>query len=235
LPAARDVVLLGQRQPASFLLECEKRNVAVHESGHALVATLSPAADPVETVTILPTGMALGVTEQLTEADQHLLTELQLHTQLVVFGQGSTGASSDLASATQLATRMVREFGLSPSMGPVGYTGDSPQCLGDSPLGARSYSDTTQRAMGEEVSGLLREAESAAVELPTGNRQILDDLSACLVEHESADSATISSIIDKNLTLAKSDGQPEPRRAPCLRGACGPVPSRGVRRRGANA
>jgi len=138
LAEARDRVLLGQRLGSNFLLDSEKRSVAVHESGHALVAALSPVADPVEKVTILPSGMALGSTEQLPEAERHLYTEQQMATtlavrlggraaELVVFGQGSTGASNDLASATGLATRMVREFGLSESLGPVGYAGDSPQ------------------------------------------------------------------------------------------------------------
>ena len=134
LSTARDRILLGQRQGGNFLLDNEKHSVAVHESGHALVAALSPAADPVDKVTILPSGMALGVTEQLPEAERHLYSEEQLTTQLVVrlggraaelvvFGEGSTGASNDLAGATELATRMVREFGLSPSLGPVGYSG----------------------------------------------------------------------------------------------------------------
>ena len=106
--------------------------VAVHESGHALVAALSPHADPVAKVTILPAGQALGVTEQLPLVERHLYGEDYLNdslavrlggraAELVVLGQGSTGAANDLASATELAIKMVREFGLSSKLGPVGY------------------------------------------------------------------------------------------------------------------
>ena len=218
LSAARDRVLLGQRHPAGFLLDSERHNVAVHESGHALVAMLSPAADPVEKVTILPSGMALGATQQLPKAEQHLLTELQLTTQLavmlggraaelVVFGQGSTGASSDLSSATGLAARMVREFGLSPSLGPVGYGEDSLEYLDDSPLTRRGYSEATQRIIDEEVSRLLREAEDTAVKLLTRNRAMLDDLTVHLLQHETVDGQTVRSIIGKYLADGRSAGK----------------------------
>ena len=195
LSQARDRILLGQRQDSNFLLESEKRNVAVHESGHALVAVLSPHADPVDRVTILPSGMALGVTEQVPDEERHLYTAEQLTTrlrvrlggraaELVVFDEGSTGASNDLASATDLATRMVREFGLSPALGPVGYADDSPQYLGGEPLTSRKYSEQTQRVIDTEVSRLLREAEVHAVELLRTHRSAVDALSQELLEHE---------------------------------------------------
>src|SRR5881227_186217 len=102
----------------------EKRAVAVHESGHALVAVLSPNADPVAKVTILPAGQALGVTEQLPADERHLYPESYLKdslavrlggraAELVVLGEVSSGAASDLAGATDLATRMIREYGMS--------------------------------------------------------------------------------------------------------------------------
>src|SRR3954471_3273475 len=195
LSQARDRILLGQRQSANFLLESEKRNVAVHESGHALVATLSPAADPVDKVTILPSGMALGVTEQVPEDERHLYSAEHLTTslavrlggraaELVVFGEGSTGASNDLAGATDLATRMVREFGLSPALGPVGYGSDGPQYLGGGPSAGRVYSEETQRVIDTEVARLLREAEEQAVALLRRNRDALDALTQQLLEHE---------------------------------------------------
>ncbi|WP_063725744.1 ATP-dependent zinc metalloprotease FtsH [Cryptosporangium arvum] len=207
LSQARDRVLLGQRLGSNFLLPNEKQSVAVHESGHALVAALSPAADPVDKVTILPSGMALGVTEQLPEAERHLYSQLQLTTtlsvqlggraaELVVFGEGSTGASNDLAKATELATRMVREFGLSPKLGPVGYASDQPQYLG---VGGpdRAYSEETQRVVDEEVARLLREAESRAIDLLTRHRAALDELSGALLEHETVDGRTVHEIADR--------------------------------------
>src|SRR6201989_2064909 len=130
--AARDRIILRRRDGSNVLLPEEKHAVAVHESGHALVAALPPQADPVAKVTILPAGQALGVTEQLPLVERHMYGEDYLHdslavrlggraAELVVLGQGSTGAANDLAGATDLATKMVREFGLSKTLGPVGY------------------------------------------------------------------------------------------------------------------
>jgi cell division protease FtsH len=205
LSTARDRVLLGSRQESNFLLESEKRNVAVHESGHALVAALSPSADPVEKVTILPSGMALGVTEQLPEAERHLYSEDQLTTslavrlggraaELVVFGEGSTGASNDLAGATDLATRMVREFGLSTTLGPVGYSSDTPNYLGNGIGANHPYSEATQRVIDTEVARLLREAETHAVELLRTHRVALDQLTEELLTQETVDGVLVRAI-----------------------------------------
>ena len=129
---ARDRIILGRREGSNVLIPEEKHAVAVHESGHALVAAYSDHADPIAKVTILPAGQALGVTEQLPVVERHLYGEDYLNdmlavtmggraSELVVLGQGSTGAANDLAKATELATKMVREFGLSAALGPVGY------------------------------------------------------------------------------------------------------------------
>ncbi|MEU2350959.1 ATP-dependent zinc metalloprotease FtsH [Modestobacter sp. NPDC049651] len=207
LSTARDRIILGQRQGSNFLLESEKHSVAVHESGHALVAAFSPAADPVDRVTILPSGMALGVTEQVPEEERHLYSEEQMTTtlairlggraaELVVFGQGSTGASNDLSGATDLAARMVTEFGLSPRLGPVGYGNDGPQFLGGRPGGDRPYSQETQRVIDTEVARLLREAEARAVELLTTHRDALDALTEQLLEHETVAGDVVRAIAD---------------------------------------
>jgi cell division protease FtsH len=225
LSTARDRILLGQRQSGNFLLDNEKRSVAVHESGHALVAALSPAADPVEKVTILPSGMALGVTEQLPEAERHLYSEEQMTTQLavrlggraaelVVFNEGSTGASNDLAGATELATRMVREFGLSPALGPVGYANDTPAYIGTEQLSSHPYSEATQSVIDNEVARLLREAEQAAIGLLTTHRSALDALSAELLEHETVNGDTVRTIAarasDNGARKAAATGAPSP-------------------------
>ncbi|HEY0374409.1 MAG TPA: AAA family ATPase, partial [Amnibacterium sp.] len=213
LSSARDRILLGARQPGNFLLVEERQSVSVHESGHALVAALTPGTDPVEKVTILPSGMALGVTEQVPEEERHLYTEEQLRAslavrlggragELVVYGAGSTGASNDLASATQLATRMVTEFGLSPALGPVGYASDQPGYLGQGPQG-HPYSEDTQRVVDEEVARLLREAEAGAVDLLTRHRSALDALSAELLEHETVDGSVVRRIAQEALAGAR--------------------------------
>jgi cell division protease FtsH len=194
--AARDRVLLGRREDSNVLLPDEKRSVAFHEAGHAMVAALSPKADPVAKVTILPAGQALGVTEQLPLVERHLYGEDYLHqtlavrlggraAELVKFNQGSTGASNDLASATDLATRMVREFGLSPALGPVGYPSGGSMFLGDGgAVSSRPFAESTQAEIDREVSRLLREAESQAVNLLKNHESQLDQLANLLLEQE---------------------------------------------------
>jgi cell division protease FtsH len=164
---ARDRLLLGRRDASNALLPDEKRAVAVHESGHALVAALSAHGDPVAKVTILPAGQALGVTEQLPVDERHLLSEGYLRdsqsihmggraAEQIVLGETSTGASNDLAAATALATRMVREFGMSPALGPVGFASGSPSYLGGEEIRSRPYAEATQRVIDEQVTRLLR-------------------------------------------------------------------------------
>ena len=151
---ARDRILLGHRDSSNALLPDEKHAVAVHESGHALVAALSKHGDPVAKVTILPAGQALGVTEQLPVDERHLQSESYLKDSLairmggrvaerIVLGEASTGASNDLAGATALATRMVREFGMSTTLGPVGFGSGNPMYLGGEEISNRPYAEAT--------------------------------------------------------------------------------------------
>ncbi|POM23552.1 ATP-dependent zinc metalloprotease FtsH [Actinomadura rubteroloni] len=202
---ARDRLLLGRRDTSNALLPDERRSVAVHESGHALLAALCENADPVAKVTILPAGMALGVTEQLPEAERHLYSTAYLTdlltvrlggraAELVVFGQGSTGAADDLAGATRLAARMVREFGMSPRLGPVGYGSTTQNYLGDGPdeTAPRPYSERTQQLVDEEVARLLREAEARAVRLLGEHRAALDRLADVLVRQETVDGSAVA-------------------------------------------
>src|SRR5690242_10930879 len=197
---ARDRILLGRREGSNVLLPEEKNAVAIHEAGHALVAVLSEHADPVAKVTILPAGQALGVTEQLPPVERPLYGEDYLTdslavrpggraAELVELGQGSTGASNDLASATDLAVKMVREFGLSSKLGPVGYPEGGSVFLGGGGPGmsSRPFAEATQRLIDEEVSKLLREAEQRAVTLITQHRDQLNQLAGLLVEEETVD------------------------------------------------
>ena len=202
--AARDRIILGRREGSNVLLPEEKHAVAVHESGHALVAALSPQADPVAKVTILPAGQALGVTEQLPLVERHMYGEDYLHdslavrlggraAELVVLGQGSTGAANDLAGATDLATKMVREFGLSKTLGPVGYPEGGSVFLGSGGPGmsSRPFAEATQAEIDREVAMLLREAEKRAVELLTEHRSVLDALTDLLLEDETVNGSEV--------------------------------------------
>jgi cell division protease FtsH len=208
--AARDRIILGRREGSNVLLPEEKYSVAVHESGHALVAALSEHADPVAKVTILPAGQALGVTEQLPLVERHMYTEAYLNdslavrlggraAELVVLGQGSTGAGNDLAGATDLATKMVREFGLSAVLGPVGYPEGGSVFLGGggSGMSSRPFAEATQAAIDGEVSRLLREAESRAVDLLKDHRSELDALVSLLLERETVDGSDVYRLTDQ--------------------------------------
>ena len=202
--AARDRIILGRREGSNVLLPEEKHAVAVHESGHAMVAALSEHADPVAKVTILPAGQTLGVTEQLPLVERHMYGEDYLHdslavrlggraSELVVLGQGSTGAANDLAGATDLAIKMVREFGLSPTLGPIGYPeGGSVFLGGGGPaMSSRPFAEATQAEIDREVSKLLRQAEERATELLQGHRSQLDALVNLLLEMETVDGSDV--------------------------------------------
>ena len=214
---ARDRILLGRREGSNVLLPEEKNSVAVHEAGHALVAALSEHADPVAKVTILPAGQTLGVTEQLPLVERHLYSEDYLNeslavrlggraAELVVFGQGSTGAANDLASATDLATRMVREFGLSAEIGPVGYPEGGSVFLGGgggNGLSSRPYAEQTQAKIDSEVARLVREAEKRAVDLLQEHRGDIDRLAGMLVEQETVD----GSVVYRLLGVPEAEGR----------------------------
>jgi cell division protease FtsH len=202
--AARDRIILGRREGSNVLLPEEKHAVAVHESGHALVAALSEHADPVAKVTILPAGQTLGVTEQLPLVERHMYGEDYLYdslavrlggraAELVVLGQGSTGAGNDLAGATELATKMVREFGMSPVLGPVGYPEGGSVFLGGGGPGmsSRPYAEATQAAIDGEVSKMVRQAEERAVNLLTTHRSELESLFTLLLEKETVDGSDV--------------------------------------------
>jgi cell division protease FtsH len=238
--AARDRILLGRRESSNVLLPEEKHAVAVHEAGHALVAALSPRADPVAKVTILPAGQALGVTEQLPLVERHLHQEDYLSqtlavrvagraAELVVFGQGSTGSANDLATATDLAVKMVREFGLSPAIGPVGYPQGGSVFLGGGGAGlsSRPYAEATQSAIDSEVARLLREAEENAVALLRSHRSELDQLADLLLEHETVDGEMVYRLIGSQMPEHRPDTLVAPHRSVAGPGgsAAGPADS----------
>jgi cell division protease FtsH len=202
--AARDRLLIGRRDGSNALLPEEKNSVAVHEAGHALVAVLSEHADPVAKVTILPRGAALGVTEQLPESERHLYPQSYLTdslavrlggraAEIIVLGEPSTGAADDLASATGLATRMVREWGFSGEVGPIGYGPEGPSR--DNPFAGRPYAEDTQRSIDREVAKLLREAESRATMLLRQNLGTLTRVVDLLLERETIDGSDLAAIV----------------------------------------
>jgi cell division protease FtsH len=189
--------------------------VAVHEAGHALVATLSPHADPVGRVTVLGAGRALGLTEQLPADDRRLYGEGYLAdtlavrlggraAELLVRGEASTGAADDLASATALATQMVSEFGLSQAIGPVSYGGTPGQPFPGAGASA-GYSEQTQWLIDREVAALLTKAEARARELLTRHMEALHKLTTALADHETISGDQVRELVQAAAPITGSD------------------------------
>lgn len=208
---ARDRVLMGQRRDSMVLSDEEKEITAYHEAGHALCAALLPHADPVHKVTILPRGMALGVTQQLPAEDRHSYSSDYLLDSIVVamggrvaeqlvFDHRSTGAANDLQVSTERARRMVTEFGMSDAVGPQAWGSSGPVFIGDDFGSQREYSEETARTIDLEVERILRDSEERCTQLLTENRHALDLLTQALLEHE-----TISGPeVDRLVALAQS-------------------------------
>jgi cell division protease FtsH len=193
---ARERHTIGRERSSLRLDEKEKRAVAYHEGGHALAAFLDSEADPVYKVTVLPTGMALGVTQQLPIDERHiyLLSYLEAKirvmlggraAEMVVLGQPTTGGQHDLVQATKLARAIVREFGMSEALGPIGYGSERQVFLGEELARGHEYSEQTAEIIDREVQRILTVALDELIERFTKLRPGLDALADRLVEKES--------------------------------------------------
>jgi cell division protease FtsH len=207
IDSARDRVLMGLKRDSMALNEEEKEVVAYHEGGHAVLAYVLDHADPIHKVTILPTGMALGVTQQLPEEERHIYKREYIADSIVValggrmaeeivFGHVSTGAQNDLVRITELARKMVREWGMSERIGPMAWGSQGPVFLGEDLVHTRDYSDETARVIDEEVERILRQEESRARRILRLHRRGLDGLARALLEHETLDGEEVSRIVD---------------------------------------
>jgi cell division protease FtsH len=203
---AYDKIVLGDLRE-SVLDPEEKHRVAVHESGHVLLAHFTEHAEPLDRVSILPRGMALGVTHQIPPADKHIMTlpeiDARLRTlmgghaaELVVFGAPSSGAENDLRLATELALRMVAHFGMSESVGPVFYEHRSEHpFLGHTLASDGGTSDATVHMIEQEARKILVEARAEALRSVTEHREHLDRLVSELLAHESIDKSGLLRIL----------------------------------------
>jgi len=210
LDEAVEKVLAGPERKSRRLEDAEKRRVAYHEVGHALVALYSEHADPVHKISIVPRGRAaLGYTLQLPTGDRHLMTEAALRDRLrgllggraaeeLVFGDVSTGAENDLEAATSLARRMVCQFGMGKSVGLMHVAREAvPATLLPEPVGGlqRDCSEATAHAVDEEVRGLLDETYAAARGLLVEHRAELERAAAALLERETLDGAALRALL----------------------------------------
>ncbi|MDI5891491.1 ATP-dependent zinc metalloprotease FtsH [Halomonas rhizosphaerae] len=211
--AARDRLLLGEAKDAG-LSERERHIVAYHESGHALLAYLLPKADPLEKVTVLPRGRALGVTAQVPDEERYNHGEAYLRDRItvmfggrlaesIVFGEVSSGAENDLEQATQLARRMVARWGMSERIGPVMFAQSQEHVfLGKEIAQSREHSEAMAGLVDEEIQRLLTDLEARGRELLEAHRSDLETLASALEKQETLEAEAIRDL------LGSASGQP---------------------------
>jgi cell division protease FtsH len=205
---AKDKVLMGSERKSLIMTDEDKRATAYHEGGHALVALLTPAADPVHKVTIIPRGMALGVTMTMPEEDRFNLTKEQMIAQIkhamggraaekLVLDYLSTGASNDLKQATEMARNMVCLYGMNDRIGPVSFgDGDHDVFLGRDFMSRSSYSGHIARLIDEEVMAMLTNLYDEAYQMLSDNRAALDRIAEALLERETLDTGELKLLLD---------------------------------------
>ena len=206
--SARDRVLLGQRRESMVLSDGEKERIAYHEGGHAVLAYVLEHADPVHKVTILPTGMALGVTHQLPMEERHIHPRQYIEdslcvrmggrvAELLVYGDLSTGAANDLVGNTELARKMVREWGMSEAIGPMAWGSQGQVFLGEDLMHTRDYSEDTSKIIDDEVERILRAEEDRAMQVLSQHRSGLNAIARALLDNEIIDGREVSRLVDE--------------------------------------
>ncbi|HXG32264.1 MAG TPA: ATP-dependent zinc metalloprotease FtsH [Bryobacteraceae bacterium] len=216
---AKDKVLMGVERKSLIISEEEKRNTAYHEAGHALVAAMLPSADPVHKVTIIPRGMALGVTMQLPMDDKHSYTKEYLEAQLAILMAGriaeekfmhhiTTGAGNDIERATELARKMVCEWGMS-EMGPLSFGKKEEQIfLGREIAQHRDYSEQTAIEIDRQVRKLVETAYQRASQIIEEHSDALVRIAEALLEREVLEGAEVKQLIEGIPLPARSPAAP---------------------------
>ncbi len=204
---ARDKILLGAERE-ELLSDDEKKLIAYHEAGHALVAEIVPNADPLQKVTIIPRGRSLGVTEQVPEIDRHSLKRAYLLDRIavtlggraaekLVFDEISTGGADDLKQVTQLARRMICQWGMSDKLGAVTFRqGEEHPFLGRELAQPKDFSESTARIIDEEIQSIVSEMEQKAFDILKEHRDTLTALAEALVEHETLEYDDVEAIVN---------------------------------------
>ncbi|MGE4578809.1 MAG: ATP-dependent zinc metalloprotease FtsH [Desulfuromonadales bacterium] len=216
LETAKDKILMGAERKL-FLSEEEKKITAYHEAGHTLVAKMLPGADPIHKVTIIPRGHALGVTQQLPNDDRYHYTRDYLMTRITVFlggraaekavfGVVSTGAQSDLKEVTELAEKMVCQWGMSDKIGPVTFSrGEEHPFLGRKLAVEKTFSEQMAWLIDQEIEKIIKEGEKGADEIIEKHRSALERLAAALLEEEVLERGRVESIMKSAETAEQED------------------------------
>ena len=205
---AKDKIMMGAERKSMVMPEHERRNTAYHESGHAVVAKLLPRTDPVHKVTIIPRGRALGVTMQLPQEDRYSMDREQILQNISVLfggriaeeifmGQMTTGASNDFERATEMARRMVTQWGMSDQLGPMVYGENEGEVfLGRSITTHKNVSETTMQKVDAEIHRIIDEQYTLARKLIEDNRDKVEAMARALLEWETLDSDQINDIME---------------------------------------
>src|SRR4029077_16470704 len=205
--SSKDKVLMGAERKSMIITDEEKRLTAFHEAGHALVAALLPHTDPLHKVTIIPRGMALGLTQQLPTEEKHNYTKEQLQSRIavcmggriaedMVFSEISTGAQNDIEQATEMARKMVCEWGMSETLGPLTYGKKEEQIfLGKEFNRHQDYSEATALKIDAEVKRIVTEQYERALRILPERRELLIRVADALPEHEVLDAAQLKQLM----------------------------------------
>jgi len=219
---AKDKVMMGMERKTMLISEEEKKSTAYHESGHVLVSRLLPDTDPVHKVTIIPRGRALGVTSYLPIDEKHNYSRDYLESMLaqllggraaekIVFDHYTTGAGNDIERATDIARKMVCEWGMSETLGPVTFGKKEEEIfLGREIAQHRDYSENTAQEIDKEVRNIISKAQNKAVNLLSDNLDVLHRLSEALLEHEILDGEQIDLVMKGKKLPRKKEVAEEP-------------------------
>jgi cell division protease FtsH len=205
---AKDKVVMGAERRSMVISDAEKKNTAYHEAGHAIVGYLLPGIDPIHKVTIIPRGFALGLTWTLPNEDRLSYSKDRAENEIsfamggriaeeLVFGQKTTGAGNDIERATDLARKMICEWGMSDRLGPVTFGKHQEMFLGRDMGGTREYSEATAQAIDLEVREIIEKNYRRAKEILNSNVDILHSMSLALVEHETLDKDQIDLLMKR--------------------------------------
>ncbi|HID02114.1 MAG TPA: cell division protein FtsH, partial [Desulfobacterales bacterium] len=222
---AKDKISLGLERKNAVINEKDRRVTAYHEAGHAITAKLLPDTDPVHKISIIPRGQALGLTQQLPIDDRHTYSKMYLLNRIkilmggrvaeeIVFDHQTTGASNDLIGATEIATRLVCEFGMSSTIGPIAYMQEQGGFLGGG-SSMKPYSEKTAERIDNEIKRVIEQCYVETKELLTNNNKFLHKLAEALLVNETVDGEEFDIVhhcyinekeIEENLMKKREEG-----------------------------